>query len=87
MSMHAKMPREVDKIFVKHPSNLGGGGSWLPKPPRPSSCFGLLMMNPSRPPLLPNRHYHRPLNYPKYVNFFDPNVHVKVFKATIRTNG
>jgi hypothetical protein len=27
MSMHAKMPREVDKIFVKHPSNLGGGGS------------------------------------------------------------
>jgi hypothetical protein len=35
--------------------------------------------NPSRPPL--------PLNYPAYVKDSDPNVHVKVFKVAIRTNG
>ncbi len=26
-SMHTNMPREVDKIFARHPSNLGGGRS------------------------------------------------------------
>ncbi len=38
------------------------------------------------PPLPPSRPYHQPLNYPKYVKDSDPNAHVKVFKATIRTN-
>jgi hypothetical protein len=45
------------------------------------------MTNPSRPPLSPNRHYCRPLNFPKYVKNSDPNVHVKVFKVAIKANG
>jgi hypothetical protein len=44
------------------------------------------MVNPSRPPLPPNRPYCRPLNYPKYVKDYDPNVHVKVFKVAIKAN-
>jgi hypothetical protein len=44
-------------------------------------------MNPSRPSLPPNRSYRRPLTYPEYVKDFDPNVRVRVFKATIRANG
>jgi hypothetical protein len=34
--MHIKMPKEVDMIFVKQPSDLGGGGL---RPPRPSRYF------------------------------------------------
>jgi hypothetical protein len=45
------------------------------------------MMNLGRPPLLPNRPYHQPFNYPNYVKESDPNVHVKVFKVAIGTNG
>ncbi len=45
------------------------------------------MMNPSIPPLPPNRPYHRPLNYLEYAKDFDPNAHVRVFKAIIRANG
>jgi hypothetical protein len=45
------------------------------------------MVNPWRPPLPPNRPYCWPLNYLEYVKDFDPNVHVRVFKATIRRNG
>jgi hypothetical protein len=41
------------------------------------------MVNPSRPPLPPNRPYHRPLNCLEYVKDFDPNAHVK---AVIKTN-
>ncbi len=44
-------------------------------------------MNPSRPPLPPNRPSHRQLNYPKYVKDVDPNAHVKVFKVVIKANG
>jgi hypothetical protein len=33
-NMHTKMPKEVDKIFVGKPSNLGGGTSRPPRPPR-----------------------------------------------------
>jgi hypothetical protein len=44
------------------------------------------MVNPSMPPLPPNRPYHQPFNYPKYVKDFNPNAHVKVFKAAIRAN-
>ncbi len=29
MSMHTKMPKKVNKIFVRHPSNPRGGGSRL----------------------------------------------------------
>ncbi len=87
MSVHTKMPKRVNRIFVGQPSNLGGGGS-SPlgplRPLRPSGYFGLPMMNPIIPP---NRPYHRPLNYPKYVKDFDPNVHVKVFKVAIKANG
>jgi hypothetical protein len=45
------------------------------------------MVNPSIPPLPPNMRYRWPLKYPRYVKDFDPNVHVKVFKATIKANG
>jgi hypothetical protein len=40
----------------------------------------------NRPPLPPSIPYCWPFNYPKYVKDFDPNVHVKIFKAAIRTN-
>jgi hypothetical protein len=40
VSVHTKMPREVDKIFVKQPLDLGGRG---PRPPGPLGYFGLLM--------------------------------------------
>ncbi len=45
------------------------------------------MVNPSIPPLSPNKPHRRPLNYLEYVKDFDPNVHVKVFKVAITTNG
>jgi len=44
------------------------------------------MMNPSRPPLPPNRPYYRPLNYLEYVKNSDPNAHVRVFKIAIKAN-
>jgi hypothetical protein len=44
------------------------------------------MVNLGRPPLPLNRPYHWPLNYLEYVKIFDPNVHVEVFKATIKAN-
>jgi hypothetical protein len=31
--------------------------------------------------------YRQPLNYIEYVKDFDPYAHVKVFKASIQTNG
>jgi hypothetical protein len=45
------------------------------------------MVNLGRPSLPPNRPYHKPFNYFEYVKAFDPNVHVRIFKSTIRTNG
>jgi hypothetical protein len=45
------------------------------------------MVNPNRPPLPPNKPYHWPFNYPKYVKDSNPNAHVKVFKVAIRANG
>ncbi len=87
VSVHTKMPREVDTIFVGQPLDLGRRSLEPPRPPRPSRYFGLPMMNPSRPSLPPNRPYCQPLNYPKYVKDSDPDVHVRVFKATIRANG
>jgi hypothetical protein len=44
------------------------------------------MVNLVWPPLPPNKPYRQPLNYSKYVKGFDPNVRVKVFKATIKAN-
>ncbi len=79
----------MDKIFARQPLDpIGGGLDRLGPlgPPRPSRYFGLLMMNLGRPPLPPNMPYHWPFNYPKYVKDSNPNVHVKVFKATIKTN-
>jgi hypothetical protein len=55
VSMHIKMLKEVDMIFLGQPSNLRGGGLG---PPRPSRYFGLPMVNLSKPPLLANRLYH-----------------------------
>jgi hypothetical protein len=44
------------------------------------------MVNLGKPPLPPNRLYHQPFNYPKYVKDFDLDVHVKIFKVFIRAN-
>jgi hypothetical protein len=69
--------------FANQPSNQGGGGS------NPSGSLGysrLPMVHTSMPPLPLNKTYRQPLNYPKYVKDFDPNVHVRVFKAAIKTN-
>ncbi len=56
------MPKEVDKIFVRQPLDLGGGGSNPPRPPRLPRYFGLPMINTGRPPLPTNMPYRRPLN-------------------------
>ncbi len=45
------------------------------------------MMDPNRPPLPPNKPYHRPLNYLEYMKNSNQDVHVRVFKATIKING
>jgi hypothetical protein len=84
------MLKEVDKIFTRQPLDLGGGGldPLGPLGPLgPLRYFGLPMMNLGRPPLPPNKPYHRPFNYPKYVKDSNPNVHVRVFKVAIRANG
>jgi hypothetical protein len=84
------MAREVDRIFVGQPLDLGGGGSNPPRPLGPSGplgCFRLPMMNPCGPPLPLNMPYRRPFDYIKYVKDFHPNNHVKVFNSTIRANG
>jgi hypothetical protein len=57
VSVHTKMPRKVDRIFVRQPLDPGGGGSDPLRPPRPSRCFGLPMMNLGIPPLPPNKPY------------------------------
>jgi hypothetical protein len=81
------MLREVNKVFVGQPLDPRKGGLGPPAPPRSSRYFGLPMVNLCRPPLPPNKPYHRPLNYPEHVKDFDPNVHVRVFKVAIRANG
>ncbi len=57
MILHEDMPREVDTIFANWPSDPGGRGSNPPGPLEPSRYFGLPMVNPSKPPLPPNRPY------------------------------
>jgi hypothetical protein len=42
------------------------------------------MMNPSIPPLPPNKPYRQPFNYPKYVKFFDPYAHVRVLSLPLK---
>jgi len=44
------------------------------------------MVNPSRPPLPPNRPYRWPFNYLEYVKDSDPGAHVRVFKVVIKAN-
>jgi hypothetical protein len=90
VNVHEEMPKKVNKFFIGRPLDLGGGGSCPRRPLRPLRLlvyFELLMVNPDRSPLPPNRPYCRPFNYPEYVKDFDPNVHVKVFKVVIRKNG
>ncbi len=52
-----------------------------------SGYFKLPMVNPSKPPLPPNKPYRWPFNYPKYVKDSNPDVHVKVLKVTFKANG
>jgi hypothetical protein len=44
-------------------------------------------MDLDKPLIPPIRPHKKPFNYPKYVKFFDLNVKVRIFKATIRANG
>jgi hypothetical protein len=87
------MPKKVDMIFFGQPLDPKGRGLDLlgplgpSRPPRPLRYFGLPVMNLGIPPLPPNKPYHQPFNYPEYVKDYDPNVHIKVFKAAIKTNG
>jgi hypothetical protein len=84
------MPREVNKVFIGYPLDLGGGSS-SPLgplgPPRALKYFGLPMVNPRRPPLPPNKPYHWQLNYHEYVKDFDKDAYARVFKATFKANG
>jgi hypothetical protein len=77
------MHKEVNKVFASQPLDLRGGSSNPLGPPR---YFGLPMVNPSKPPLPPNKPYHWPFNDPEYVKDSDLNVHVRVFRVAIRTN-
>ncbi len=79
----------MNKVFVNQPSNLRKGNLdplGPLRPPGPPRYFGLPIINPSRPPLPPNKLYHQPLNYPEYVKDSNLNVHVRVFKVIIRAN-
>ncbi len=44
------------------------------------------MVNLGRQPLRPNRPYHWPFNYPKYVKDSDLDIHVRMFKVVIKAN-
>jgi hypothetical protein len=44
------------------------------------------MVHLSRPPLPLDKPYCPPLNYLEYVKDFDPDVHVRIFKAAIKVN-
>jgi hypothetical protein len=70
VNLHEDMPKEVDKVFVNQPLDPRGGLYPL-GPLEPLGYFGLSMVNPSKPPLPPNRPYHRPLNYIEYVKNSD----------------
>ncbi len=90
VSLHEDKPREVNIVFVSQQLDPRGGGSNSPRPPGPLGpprYFGLPMENLGRPPLPPNKPYHRPFNYLEYVKDFDPYAHVRIFKVAIRTNG
>jgi hypothetical protein len=85
VNLHNFFPRQVNIIFVNHPSYQGGGSSNPQGPPGPRG-FGLPMIHLGKSPLPPSKPYRRPLNYLKYVKDSDPNVHVKIFKDVIKTN-
>ncbi len=86
VNLHEDIPREVNNIFASQPSNSRKSGSNPPRPLGPWGCFGLPIVNLSRPPLPPNRPYRWPFNHLEYVKDSNPNVHVKIFKTTIRAN-
>jgi len=86
VSLQEDMPRKVNRVWASQPLDRRGGDSNPPRPPRPLGLFGLPMVNPKRQPLPPNRPYHWPLNYHKYVKDFDPDAYVRVFKVAIRAN-
>jgi hypothetical protein len=44
------------------------------------------MVHLSKPPLPPSRPYHQPFNFLQYFKDFDPDAHVRVFKAVIKAN-
>jgi hypothetical protein len=58
VSVHTEMPKKMNKVFARQPSNLGSEGSGPLRPLRPLGYFGLPMMDPGKPPLPPNRPYH-----------------------------
>jgi len=79
MNVHAEMPKEVNKVFTNQPLDPTRGELNPLDPPKPPRYFGLPMVNPRRPPLPPNKPYHRPLEYLEYVKDSDLNAHVRNF--------
>lgn len=85
--MATNLPIDVEMVSLVKPLYLIGGGSWPLGPPRPPRSYGFPYMDLGKPLIPPIRTHKRPFNYPKYVKFFDPNVKVRIFKATIKANG
>jgi hypothetical protein len=83
VNLHKNFPRKVNKVFTSQPSNQRGSGSNPPGPPR---YFGLLMVHLGKSPLPLSELYYQPLNYHEYVKDSDLDAHVRVFKATMKTN-
>jgi hypothetical protein len=81
------MPKEVNNFFVGQPLDLKGADSNPPGPPGPLELigyFGLSMVNPSRPPLPPNKPYCWSFNYFGYVKDFDLDIHVRFLKLPLK---
>jgi hypothetical protein len=76
----------VDKVFASQPLDQGGSNLDPLGPLGPLVYFGLPMVHLGRPPLPPKRPYRWPFNYLEYIKDFDPDAHVKIFKAAIRAN-
>jgi hypothetical protein len=87
VSVHTKMPKEVNKIFAGQPSDPKKRRIKTTKTSKTFKIFLIMKMDLGRPPLPLDRPYCQPLNYPEYVKDYDPYALVRIFKTTIRTNG
>jgi hypothetical protein len=73
---------DVEMVSLVKPLYLIGRGSWPLGPPRPPRSYKFPYSNVGKPLIPPIKPPKKPFNYLEYVNFFDPNVKVRIFKAT-----